>query len=169
MAKGSPILNPILINKVWCLIIRIEHKPYLCTKTYEIVTTMNKLLATFTMIFFAAISVATAQNPNAPTIEFKTLEHNFNKLEHKGDASYFFEFKNTGKVPLILTSVNPSCGCTTPEWSKEPIAPGKTGKIKVTYNSQIVGVFTKLVYVYSNATTSMVTLTIKGEILPPKQ
>lgn len=130
---------------------------------------MNKFLATITAVLFASISVAFAEAPDAPVIEFKTLEHNFNKLEHKGDASYIFEFKNTGKVPLILTSVNASCGCTTPEWPKEPIAPGKVGKIKVTYNSQIVGVFTKLVYVYSNATSNMVTLTIKGEILPPKQ
>lgn len=109
-----------------------------------------------------------AQTQDIPAIEFKSVNHDFGKLDYKGDASYYFEFKNTGKAPLILTSVTASCGCTTPEWPKEPILPGKTGKIKVTYNSSIVGVFTKLVYVYSNSSTNMVTLTIKGEISAPK-
>ena len=130
---------------------------------------MKKILATLTMLAMVAVSSVFAQTPENSVIEFKSTEPNFQKLDYKGDASYFFEFKNDGKAPLILTNVSASCGCTTPEWPKEPILPGKTGKIKVTYNSQIVGVFTKLVYVYSNATTNMVTLTIKGEILPPKQ
>lgn len=128
---------------------------------------MKKLFATLVLIAAVAITSAFAETPESPVIEFKAVEHNFQKLEYKGDASYFFEFKNTGKAPLILTNVSASCGCTTPEWTKEPILPGKTGKIKVTYNSQIIGVFTKLIYVYSNAATNMITLTIKGEITPP--
>lgn len=129
---------------------------------------MKGIIAALTFILCATTSMVYAQAPQVPAIEFKALEHNFNKLEYKGNATYTFEFNNKGKVPLILTTVSASCGCTTPEWPKEPILPGKTGSIKVTYNSQIIGVFTKLVYVYSNAATNMVTLTIKGEILPPK-
>lgn len=129
---------------------------------------MKGFVAFLTFIFSAIGPVAFAQAPQVPSIEFKTLEHNFGKQEYKASTTYTFEFKNTSKVPLILTSVSASCGCTTPEWPKEPILPGKTGSIKVTYNSQIIGAFTKLVYVYSNASTNMVTLTIKGEILPPQ-
>lgn len=129
---------------------------------------MKGFIAALTLIFCATTSMVYAQAPQIPAIEFKALEHNFNKLDYKGNATCTFEFSNKSKVPLILTSVSASCGCTTPEWPKEPILPGKTGSIKVTYNSQIIGVFTKLVYVYSNAATNMVTLTIKGEILPPK-
>lgn len=128
---------------------------------------MKQFLATFTaLICFATI--AFTQTTQAPTIEFKNVEHNFNKVEYKGNATCTFEFKNTGKVPLILTSVSASCGCTTPEWPKEPIMPGKTGVIKVTYDSQRVGPINKLVYVYSNATQNLVTLKITGEILSPK-
>ncbi|TCN70260.1 DUF1573 domain-containing protein [Acetobacteroides hydrogenigenes] len=129
---------------------------------------MKGFIAAIVLVLCTLAPVAYAQAPQVPTIEFKTIEHNFEKQEYKANTTYSFEFKNTSKVPLILTSVSASCGCTTPEWPREPILPGKTGKIKVTYNSQIIGAFTKLIYVYSNASTNMVTLTIKGEILPPK-
>jgi Protein of unknown function (DUF1573). len=129
---------------------------------------MKGFAAVLAFVFCAISPMVHAQAPQVPTIEFKSIEHNFGKMEYKGNTTYSFEFKNTSKVPLILTSVSASCGCTTPEWPKDPILPGKTGTIKVTYNSQIIGVFTKLVYVYSNASTNMITLTIKGEILPPK-
>jgi hypothetical protein len=129
---------------------------------------MKRIIAALTLVMCIFAVGVRAQAPQVPSIEFKTVEHNFNKVEYNGAASFVFEFKNTGKVPLILTSVNASCGCTTPEWPKEPIMPGKTGSIKVTYNTHTIGVFTKLVYVYSNAATNMVTLTIKGEVLPQK-
>lgn len=145
------------------------YKIYLClTLTTNIVPKMKGFVVALTLILCAIAPMVQAQAPQVPSIEFKALEHNFGKQEYKANTTYSFEFKNTSKVPLILTSVSASCGCTTPEWPKEPILPGKTGSIKVTYNSQIIGVFTKLVYVYSNASTNMVTLTIKGEILPPK-
>ena len=56
--------------------------------------------------------------------------------EANGNVSHVFKIKNTGDAPLVLTRVIASCGCTTPEWTKEPIAPGKTGDIKITYTTE---------------------------------
>jgi len=70
---------------------------------------------------------------------------------------------NTGKEPLIIQRVQPSCGCTTPDWTKEPIAPGKTGMVKASYGTQgRPGHFEKSLTVFSNAGTKM--LTIKGTV-----
>ncbi len=103
-----------------------------------------------------------------PKIEFKNMEHDFGNIkEDKGMATTNFEFKNTGNQPLIVNNAKASCGCTTPEWTKEPIAPGKTGSIKVSYNPQNrPGQFTKNVSVYSNAQPSVTSLTIKGNVEP---
>lgn len=103
-----------------------------------------------------------------PKIEFKALEHDFGSIkEDKGLATTVFEFKNAGDQPLILNSVKATCGCTTPEWTQEPVAPGKSGKIKVSYNPKNrPGAFTKSVNVYSNAEPSVSVLTIKGKVEP---
>ncbi|MGX7668298.1 DUF1573 domain-containing protein [Flavobacterium pedocola] len=73
-----------------------------------------------------------------------------------------FEFKNTGKAPVIITNVRPSCGCTASEYTKEPIAPGKTGIIKATFNAAVKGAFNKTVTVTTNAEETPKTLTFKG-------
>ena len=103
-----------------------------------------------------------------PKISFTTVEHDFGSIkEDKGLATTVFEFKNTGDQPLILNNVKATCGCTTPEWTQEPVAPGKSGSIKVTYNPQNrPGAFTKNVNVFSNTEPSIVVLTIKGTVEP---
>lgn len=103
-------------------------------------------------------------NPNAPEITFTKTVHNFGSLQKNADASIDFVFKNSGKSPLILKAVTPSCDCTTPDWSKEPIMPGKTGKIKVVYDTKEMGVFSKTITVTSNAITNKIELTIQGEV-----
>jgi len=93
-----------------------------------------------------------------------------NVKEADGPVSHVFKLKNTGEAPLVITSANASCGCTTPEWTKEPIAPGKSGEIKVTYN--VVGrpgQFTKTINVVSNVKTGTYVLTIKGNVIPKQQ
>ena len=67
---------------------------------------------------------------------------------------------------MVLSAVNASCGCTTPEWPKEPVAPGATATIKATYNAANPGTFTKTITVVSNAATPQTVLTIKGEVKP---
>lgn len=98
-----------------------------------------------------------------PEITFKSLVYDYGQIVKGADGSCYFEFTNTGKADLILTNCSSSCGCTVPDWPKDPIAPGKKGKIKVTYNTQRLGAINKAVYVDSNVGTR-VTLKIQGNV-----
>ena len=104
---------------------------------------------------------ATGANPE---INFEKETHDFGTIPYEGDGVYEFKFTNTGKQPLIITNARGSCGCTVPTYSKEPIAPGATGTIKVSYDTKRVGGFTKTVTVESNAATPTRILTIKGSV-----
>ena len=99
-------------------------------------------------------------------IDFTTTSHNFGTInENAGKATFDFSFKNTGNVPLILTNVRAGCGCTTPVWSREPVAPGQTGSIKVAFDPRNrPGAFVKSITVNSNASNSVVSLTIRGNV-----
>jgi hypothetical protein len=110
-----------------------------------------------------------AVNKNAPYILFEKLEHDYGTIPYNGDGSYEFEFKNTGKMPLVLQNCQSSCGCTIPDWPKDPIKKGGTGKIIVKYATSRVGPFFKTVTVYSNASNSPITLTIKGTVSKPEE
>lgn len=135
-----------------------------------------KNLFVLTICFLMATSISLAQtekkeeaqpvNKKAPEITFVKNLHDFGEIPNKGDGTYEFEFKNTGKEPLTITNVRTSCGCTTPFWPKEPINKGKTGVIKVKYDTKRVGNFTKTITVTSNAKNSTEVLTIKGKVLP---
>ncbi|MES2560699.1 MAG: DUF1573 domain-containing protein [Bacteroidota bacterium] len=128
---------------------------------------MKKLL----LILFVSILGLTAQaqtTPEAqPTITFDKPEHDFGKIKEGTLASHEFTFTNTGKAPLVLGNVQPSCGCTTPEWSKEPIMPGGKGTVKAVFNSYgRPGTFQKYITVKSNSSGGDVTLTFKGTVEP---
>ncbi len=101
-------------------------------------------------------------------IQFETMDHSFGKIrEEAGPAVFNFKFTNTGTIPLIIQGVEASCGCTTPQWSKEPILPGKPGFIKVSYNpEQRPGAFAKSITVNANVPRSARVLTISGEVIP---
>ena len=107
-------------------------------------------------------------NQNGPEITFKETNHDFGNIPFKGNGSYEFVFVNTGNEPLILTQPKSSCGCTVPEWPKQPILPGESNVIKVTYkNTDRPGNFNKYVTVFSNALVNKeVKLHIKGTIEP---
>lgn len=96
---------------------------------------------------------------------FKFTDHNFGNVEAGSDVSYEFEFINTGKGDLVITNVSSSCGCTTPNWSREPIQSKKRGKITVKYDSNRIGSFSKTITVYSNAKNSPIVLSIKGTVM----
>lgn len=104
---------------------------------------MKKILAGLFMT--GALAFASAQ-----TISFDKTTFDYGNVKAGADGHRFFVVKNTGDKPLIISEVKPSCGCTTPEWSKDPILPGKTAQIKVGYNTGIKGAFNKLIEVYSN-------------------
>lgn len=99
-------------------------------------------------------------------IEFENLSHNFGTIgENDGRATHVFTFKNTGTTPLILTNVKAGCGCTTPEWDRQPVAPGASGKITVSFDPRNrPGSFVKSITVNSNAEPSVLSLTIRGNV-----
>ena len=88
-----------------------------------------------------------------PVISFNQKEYDFGTFpESAGLVVHDFQFTNTGKVPLILKDVKASCGCTTPEWTREPVLPGKSGNIRVSFNPKNrPGSFSKTIQVNSNA------------------
>ncbi len=103
-----------------------------------------------------------AQNPDEH-MKFAVEEHNFNTIPEGPAVSFDFDFENIGKEAIVLSSVQASCGCTTPNWSKEAILPGKTSKITATYNTQgRPGAFTKTITVNSNV--GMKVLKITGTV-----
>ncbi len=123
---------------------------------------MKKLLFTTVAVLIGVFAIA--QDKKAE-IEFKITSHNFGTIVEGTQATIEFEFTNTGDAPLVLSSVNASCGCTTPAWPKDPIMPGQTGTIKAVYNSSgRPGNFTKSITVNSNASNGTVILTIKGTV-----
>ncbi|MCF8294133.1 MAG: DUF1573 domain-containing protein [Chitinophagaceae bacterium] len=96
-------------------------------------------------------------------MKFKNEEHSFGNVPEGPSVSYDFEFTNISKEPIVLSNVQASCGCTTPTWPKEPIAPGKTSKITATYNTQgRPGPFTKTITVTSNVGSKV--LKISGTV-----
>lgn len=128
---------------------------------------MKRIFGTLTLFILTTV----LQTVNAQTfadLQFEKMDHNFGKIkEDGGPANYNFKFTNTGKIPLVIQGVQASCGCTTPEWSKEPILPGKTGFIKVSYNpEQRPGIFTKSITVNANVQKSPYVLTISGDVIP---
>lgn len=99
-----------------------------------------------------AVSHATQQEAKGPQITFAEKDYNFGLVpENGGPVTHFFEFTNTGDAPLVIISATASCGCTRPSYPTEPIAPGKKGKIKVTYLPEgRPGEFVRMVKVRTN-------------------
>ena len=124
---------------------------------------MKKIIFSSVMLMLTVVAFA-----QQPLITFEKTEHDFGKInEGDGRVSTVFEFKNEGMEPLVLSNVRASCGCTTPSWTKEPVEPGQTGSITVTYNPNgRPGVFQKTVTITSNASNPTVKVYIKGEVIP---
>ncbi len=123
------------------------------------------LLAGFILFAFALYSNAqSSATETGPVMSFEKTVHDYGTIKKGSDGSYDFVFKNSGKEPLILSRPRSNCGCTVPEWPQEPIMPGQSNKIKVTYNTNLVGPINKQVTVISNAANSPVVLQIKGAV-----
>lgn len=99
-----------------------------------------------------------------PAFSWTMTVHDFGKIPQNKPVTHEFRFTNTGNSPLIISSVQASCGCTVTDYSKDPIAPGTEGYVKATYDAAKAGVFTKTVTVNANAEESVVRLMIKGEV-----
>jgi hypothetical protein len=111
---------------------------------------------------------ASAQPAAAPTsladIKMDKTTHDYGNIKQGENGECEFKFTNTGKEPLVITNCQGSCGCTVPQCPKEPILPGKTGVVKVKYDTNRVGGIYKTVTVTSNAKSGNVVLTIKGNV-----
>ena len=128
---------------------------------------MKKLF--FLMIVLAGVAVkgfgqTAAQNADLAVATFEAQNFDFGKIKQGTPVTHEFKFTNSGKVPMIITNVQASCGCTTPDWSKEPVPPGGKGFIKATYNAASVGAFNKAVTVTANIPNGSTQLIIKGEV-----
>ena len=97
-------------------------------------------------------------------IEFDTTKHDFGEIAFDGDGEVEFIFTNTGTSPLLVTHVKSTCGCTIPEWSREPVNADRKGTIHVSYDTHRVGAFNKSIYVYSNAANGVQRLSISGKV-----
>lgn len=125
-----------------------------------------------TVLFFALVAIVqvNAQTTDSTlVIKFESTVHDYGTIEQGSDGSCLFVFTNMGKTPLVLSNVRASCGCTVPTWPREPVLPGKEASIKVVYNTNLVGNFSKSITVSSNAKNSEVMLNIKGNVTPKKQ
>lgn len=108
-----------------------------------------------------------AVDPNVPktTMKFDQSEYDFGKVKEGEMVKHVYKFTNTGKEPLIINNAKGSCGCTVPQWPKEPIAPGATGEIQVEFNSKgKPGNQTKTVTITANTDPNPTHLTIKGMV-----
>lgn len=117
------------------------------------------------------ISVTVDPNAPLPKFQFEKENHDFGTIEEGTIAKYDFEFTNTGEAPLIISNASGSCGCTVPEWPREPIAPGESGKIHVEFNSNgRPGNQTKTVTLNANTMPNKVVLRINAMVNPkPKK
>jgi hypothetical protein len=122
------------------------------------------ILAVFTTSLYQCGKGVKGHSTRTSSIIFDTIMHNFGEIPFGGKAEFEFVFTNAGMSPLVLTHVKSTCGCTIPEWSKEPVNAGGKGRIHVKYDTKRVGTFNKSVYVYSNAENGVQRLMISGKV-----
>ena len=129
---------------------------------------MKQLLLSFFLLAFVFIgkaqtTVNSVPDAKADVLQLKEITHDFGKIPQGRPVTYVFEIVNTGTEPLRLENVQASCGCTTPEWTKDAIAPGAASQIKVGYNAHAEGRFMKNVTVFYGDKKNKV-ITISGEV-----
>ena len=119
------------------------------------------------MLLFAGVAKAQdTKVQNGPEIEFEKVVHDYGEVPYNGNGECEFRFSNTGDAPLLIQKPKSSCGCTIPSWPQEPILPGESDIIKVTYRTNRPGIINKTVTVTSNAVNNpTVVLRIKGRVL----
>ncbi len=124
---------------------------------------MKQFIAIFAFVVLGGYFAA-AQNGPIMTLETTTVDYGV--IEKNAEPLRKFKFTNTGNEPLLIKKAQGSCGCTTPNYSQEPVMPGETGFIEVRYDTSREGAFTKTVTLTTNEATDTRVLTIKGEVKP---
>jgi hypothetical protein len=127
---------------------------------------MKKLGVLFTLVALVFAFQANAQETGA-TITFKEKSIDFGDIKQGDKVSHTFVFTNTGTAPLIISNVAVTCGCTATSWPKEPIAPGKSSEISVSFNSTgKMGAQNSVVRIYSNASEPIEKVSLISNVLP---
>ena len=121
------------------------------------------LLAFFLLCSFAV----NAQNATGPVMTFPTTTIDYGKIEKGSDKVRKFSFTNTGNEPLVIKSAKGSCGCTVPTYPQEPIMPGETKTIDVSYDTNRPGAFTKTVTLTTNCEPPNIVITINADVVVP--
>jgi len=128
---------------------------------------MKGLIFILSLSFLISITDTTATAQNNTVIKFKKNMYDFGRIKEMGGrVLYKFMFRNEGKKPVVVTRVESSCGCTTPDWTRSPVLPGKDGFIRVEFDPNgRAGAFNKHVKVFTNITKTPIKLVIKGNVI----
>lgn len=134
------------------------------------------ILALALVFVTTGVAQGQSQNNNAalqeekgpmPVMTFEQTEVDYGSIEQGSDPYRSFVFTNTGEAPLIIKSARGSCGCTVPEYPKEPIMPGEKSEIKVRYDTNRLNAFSKTITLTTNADPNQVILRVKGNVVKP--
>lgn len=134
---------------------------------------MKKALSLLALCLFAVVAFAQSENAaekadkeqvQGPKITFESKTIDYGVIAYESEPYRTFSFTNSGNEPLVILNAKGSCGCTVPEWPKDPIEPGQESKIKVRYDTKRPGKFVKTVTLTTNAGDENIILTIKGEV-----
>ncbi|HVZ24685.1 MAG TPA: DUF1573 domain-containing protein [Sediminibacterium sp.] len=129
---------------------------------------MKHLLILFGFLGISVLSFQKVHAQSEEPVSFKTKTHSFGKIPQHKPVSFVFSFTNNGTRPAVIEFADAECGCTKPEYDKSPILKGKTSTIKVTYNAETAGRFSKNVNIKFVGQQLPVVLTVDGEVIPAK-
>lgn len=115
-------------------------------------------------IFSIGMAQEPAGNNLLAKLKWDKMEHDFGQIRKGVPVNFEFQFTNKTNQPILISNIQTSCGCTTTNYPKEPIAPNKTAKISATYNAANVGAFTKTLTVTTTAESTPVVLKITGTV-----
>jgi Protein of unknown function (DUF1573) len=126
---------------------------------------MRKIIGLFAVVL-GFITITAMQTDNKAEFKFEKETYDFGKIPQGKPVSVDFKFTNVGEEPLIISNVEPTCGCTIADYTKTPVKKGESGFVKLTFNAAVVQPsFAKAVTVKSNARTPVKLLYIKGEVV----
>lgn len=128
---------------------------------------MKKNIFTLLFLLLMGVSFTQAQNSGlatGPKAKWTKTVHDFGKIKQGVPVTTTFNFKSIGSAPVIISDVQVSCGCTSPNWTKEAVLPNKSGKVSAKYNAKSIGTFNKTITVVTNG-NGKYKLTIRGEVV----
>ncbi len=130
---------------------------------------MKNLFVTL-LLFVGFVAFTNAQSVMGPKAQFEKMEANYGTVDYDSDPVREIKIKNVGTEPLLITNATGSCGCTVPDYPKNPILPGKEASIKIKYDTKREGAFTKTVTVVTNEPEgeNKHTITVTGTVRPQK-